>query len=58
MLFYYKNYSKKLYVRFKNKIYNLKLFIRNYTNFKYSLVFKHAIKIYNNPLNQRNLIRE
>jgi len=45
-------------VKLKKKIFSLKLlFLRNYSNFYDNIVFKHAIKIYKDPLNQRNLIR-
>ena len=40
-----------------NKNLYLKLFIRHYSNYSNNIVFKHAIKIYSDPLNQRNLIR-
>jgi hypothetical protein len=45
-------------IKFKGKNFSLKLlFIRNFNNYFDNIVFKHAIKIYTDPLNQRNLIR-
>ena len=49
--------TKFYIIKFKNK--NLKSsFIRNFNNYSDSIIFKYAIKIYNNPSNQRNLIRK
>lgn len=45
-------------IKFKSKNFSLKLlFTRNFNNYFDNIVFKHAIKIYTDPLNQRNLIR-
>lgn len=43
-------------IKFKNKNFSL-FFLRNYSNINKNIVFKHGIKIYNDPVNQRDLIR-
>jgi group I intron endonuclease len=50
---------KRFYNRFENKNFNSKFSIlHNFSDHCNNIVFKHAIKIYNDPLNQRNLIRK
>jgi group I intron endonuclease len=46
-------------VKFESKSFKLKIFFtRNFTNYYDSIIFKHAIKIYIDPLNERNIIRK
>ena len=46
-------------IKFKYNNKNIKsLLTRNFNNYSDSIAFKYAVKIYNNPLNQRNLIRK
>ena len=48
----------KLYSKYKRKNFSLNtLLLRYLNNYSNSIVFKYAIKIYDNPLDQRNLIR-
>lgn len=44
-------------IKYKNKNFSL-LFVRSFNNYCNNIVFKHAIKIYKDALNERNLIRE
>lgn len=46
-------------IKFKKKNLSLILFlIRNFSNYCNNIIFKYAIKIYTDPLNQRDLIRK
>lgn len=48
----------KYTIKFKNKNFIKLFFIRNFSNYFKNIVFKHAIKLYTDPLNQRDLIRK
>jgi len=46
-------------LKFESKSFKLKLFFtRNFSNFYSNIIFKYAIKVYIDPLNQRKLIRK
>lgn len=49
---------KSFNIIFENKIFSPKLLFRQNFNSYESIISKHAIKIYIDPLNQRNLIRK
>lgn len=44
--------------KLKNKNFSPKLSLCNFNNNSDNSIFKYGIKIYTDPLNQRNLIRE
>jgi hypothetical protein len=45
-------------IKYKNKNFSPNLlFMRSFNNYSDNIVFKYAIKIYKDPVNQRDLIR-
>jgi hypothetical protein len=45
-------------IKFEKKNFTPKLLLCNFNNYSKNIVFEHALKTYNDPLNQRDLIRK